>query len=154
MPYPRKHYAFALLIAVAVLLVGESGRTAVAQSDGSSSVWSVDLIRTLPGQQSEYLRNIEANWSGARRLAVERGAVLSYRALAAPSDSSRGWDIILMTEYADSTAYAQREDIFRAIFDSPEFVRLEMDRPSSELREFVAGGVTMWGVKSGGSGAR
>ena len=117
--------------------------TAIAQSE---PVWSVDLIRTLPGMQDEYLRNIEANWAGARSMAKERGIILSYQALAAEPDSTRRWDIILMTEYTDSTAWAAREDEFRAIFESPEFARLQMDTPSAELREFVAGGVTMRGV--------
>ncbi len=120
-----------------------SDEAAPAPRDISTSVWSVDLIRTLPGQQAEYLRNIEANWAGARRIAQDRQVVLSYRALAAPPDSARGWDVLLMTEYADSTTWADREEIFASIFASPEYVRVPTARPSSELRAFVAGGVVM-----------
>ena len=105
----------------------------------------------LPGQQAEYLRNIKANWAGARRLARERGAVLSYSALKTPPDSSRAWDVLLMTEYADSTAWSQREPIFREIFASPEYVRVPTARPSSELRAFFDSGVVMRGVISDGS---
>lgn len=109
----------------------------------NSSVWSVDLIRTLPGQQAEYLRNIENNWAGARRIARERGAVLSYQALVADPDSSQGWDVLLMTEYADSASWSDREAIFESIFASPEYVRVPTSQPSSALRTFLTGGVVM-----------
>ena len=56
--------------------------------------------------RDEYLLNIEANWAGARQMATDRGIVLSYQALAAEPDSARGWDVLLMTEYADSTAWS------------------------------------------------
>lgn len=117
----------------------------------SGSVWSVDLIRTLPGMQAEYLASIEENWAGARELAHDRGAVRSYRALAADPDEERGWDVILMTEYADSATWARREEIFQEIFATPEFVRVQPARPSTEVREFVASGVVMRGVIEGES---
>jgi len=137
---------FTTCVLMAVFAGPGYGQASPGRSGVSESVWTVDLIRTLPGRQREYLRNIESNWSGAREMAIERGAIMSYRALAAPPDSARGWDIILLTEYRDSTAWSEREEIFTAIFESPEFDRVEMELPSSELREFVASGVKMWGV--------
>lgn len=116
----------------------------------TGSVWSVDLIRTLPGMQTEYLASIENNWAGARKLARDRGAVLSYRALVSDPDPERGWDVILMTEYADSAAWSRREETFREIFAAPEFVGVEPASPSSEIREFVASGVVMRGLIEGG----
>jgi hypothetical protein len=117
----------------------------------AGSVWSVDLIRTLPGMQTEYLASIENNWAGARKLARDRGAVLSYRALVADPAPERGWDVILMTEYADSAAWSRREETFREIFAAPEFVGVEPASPSSEMREFVASGVVMRGLIEGGA---
>ena len=67
----------------------------------------------------------------------------SYRALVAPPDSARGWDVLLMTEYADSAAWADREAIFQEIFASPEYTRVPMALPSAEVRAFAAGGVVM-----------
>ena len=122
-----------------------------ATSDAANSVWTMDLVRTLPGQQAEYLRNIENNWAGAREIAINRKAVLSFRALAAPPDSVRGWDVVLLTEYADSAAWADREEIFESIFGSAEYVRVPTALPSSELREFAAGGVVLEEVVSSSS---
>lgn len=135
-------------LASLLLLVGSGCSTVpppatTAAPDAGDSVWSVDLVRTLPGAQADYVRSIETNWANARRLARERGAVLSYRAFVAPPDSARGWDVLLMTEYADSAAWQAREEVFQAIFASPEFAAVEPARPSSEMRAFAAGGVTM-----------
>jgi hypothetical protein len=115
----------------------------------ADSVWSVDLIETLPGMQAVYLASIEDNWAGARKLAHDRGAVRSYRALVAEPDPKRGWDVILMTEYADSATWAHREEIFQEIFAAPELVRVQPASPSSEMRTFVASGVVMRGVIEG-----
>ncbi|MEQ9103173.1 MAG: hypothetical protein RIE53_00600 [Rhodothermales bacterium] len=114
------------------------------------AVWAVDLVRTLPGMQDTYLRTIEENWGGARALVQEHGHILSYRALAAAPDSIRGWDVILMTEYVDSTAFQNRESIFQAVFDSPEFVAWQAPVPSAEMRSFTAGEVTLGNVVSSG----
>ncbi len=135
--------AIAMLILVAGCLEAPSEQAVPVEQGITNSVWTVDLVRTLPGQQAEYLRNIEANWAGARRIARERRVVLSYRALVARPDSLRGWDVLLMTEYADSAAWSQREASFESIFASPEYIRVPTARPSSELREFVSGGVVM-----------
>lgn len=146
MRHAIRPYAIATLILVAGCLDTEP--PSPAEPGNTHSVWTVDLVYTLPGQQAEYLRNIEANWAGARRLARQGGAVLSYRALVAPPDSLRGWDILLMTQYADSSAWSEREATFEAIFASPEYVRVPMARPSSELRSFFASGVAMRAVIS------
>ncbi len=121
-------------------------------SASSSSLWALDLVRTRPGMQGEYLRSIEVNWGGARHLAREQGAVRSYLALAAAPDSARGWDVMLLTEYAGPTAFAEREETFRAIFASPRFMAgaVSGGPPSSELRDFIAGEVVMQKVISGG----
>ncbi len=149
MRHLRKLHTITALLLIAGCLDAPSEPTGPAEADNTNSVWSVDLIRTLPGQQAEYLRNIEANWAGARRIARGRGDVLSYRALVAPPDSARGWDVLLMTEYADSTAWANREAIFEAIFASPEYIRVPTARPSAELRTFLSSGVAMRALVSG-----
>ena len=116
---------------------------ASTENHNKDSVWSIDLVTTMPGQQANYIQSIETNWSNARRIAKERGAIRSYRALVAPQDSTRGWDIMLMTEYSDSTEWANREATFQAIFASEEFVHIEPAAPSSEMRDFFHGGVAL-----------
>jgi hypothetical protein len=54
-----------------------------------------------------------------------------------------------MTQYADSDRWDNREAIFEQIFASTEFQRVPTARPSSELREFVDGGVVLTTIVSG-----
>ncbi|MEM8488030.1 MAG: hypothetical protein AAF564_20935 [Bacteroidota bacterium] len=107
------------------------------------TVWAVDLVSTLPGQQENYIASIKSNWANARRIAKARSSVRSYRAFAAAKDSTRGWDVMLMTEYADSTAWSNREPIFEAIFASEEFVFVEPGSPPAEMRTFFVSDVAM-----------
>lgn len=129
-----------------------AGAPAAAAPAAATSLWALDLVRTRPGLQGEYLRSIEANWGGARHLAAEQGVVRSYLALTAAPDSARGWDVMLLTEYADSAAFAQREETFRAIFASPRYLAgaVTPGRPSSELRDFLVGEVVLRAVVTGG----
>ena len=48
----------------------------------------------------------------------------------------------------DNPERSEREATFEAIFASPEYVRVPMARPSSELRSFFASGVAMRAVIS------
>ncbi len=139
--------AIALASAIAAGCAAPAPVPADAPATGTS-VWTVDLVRTLPGAQADYLASIEANWARARRIARTQGAVLSYRALATAPDSTRGWDVLLMTEYADSSAWERREEIFQAIFAAPDYVAVPPARPSAEMRAFVAGDVPMRAVMS------
>ncbi len=142
-----RNFASKFVVPVLIVVLSACSPPPAAEApieDGAfESVWTVDLVKTLPGQQGNYMRNIEANWNSGRNIARSRGAVLSYQAMVAPQDSSRGWDIILMTEYSDSTEWSRREVTFQEIFASDEFIRFPSPLPSSEMREFAAGGVVM-----------
>ncbi|MEL6614247.1 MAG: hypothetical protein AAFQ43_00840 [Bacteroidota bacterium] len=83
-------------------------------------VLAINLVRTFPGEQADYLRFIETNWAPARAEVQRRGDVVAYDVLArVPSDSE--WDVMLITEYASPEAYARREATFGALFRQPAF---------------------------------
>ncbi len=142
MPRPRGRVTVLIGVILAAC-AGEAPPPATTSTTRTESFWAVDLVRTLPGAQDDYLASIRANWSNARRIAKARGTVISYRALATQPDSVRGWDVLLMTEYADSASWQDREEIFRAIFESPEFVAVAPARPSDAMRTFEAGDVML-----------
>jgi hypothetical protein len=123
---------------------------AATRAASGASVWSLDLVRTRPGQQAEYLRGIRANWAGARRIALEGGEVRAYHAFAAPPDSTRGWDVVLLTEYRDSSAFSRREATFQRVFADPRVVagRVVSALPSDQVRMFVASEVALTSVAS------
>jgi hypothetical protein len=136
-------------VEVLVFLVSAASLISCATPDNSVpidreySVWAVDFIRILPGGEDDYLVNIRGNWAQARDIAIRNGDVLSFQSFMAETHSGLGWDIMLMTQYPDSGRWANREQIFSAIFESTDFERIEIDRPSSELREFVGSEVML-----------
>lgn len=134
----RKTHIPATLIFLASVLAACNPTETATPAINPESVWSVDLVRTLPGMQAAYLESIKANWAGARAVALRDEHIVSYRAMATPPDSLSQWDVILLTEYPDSIAYEQREDTFRAIFESPEYVASPSAVPSSEMRAFFS----------------
>jgi hypothetical protein len=103
-------------------------------------VVAVDLMRTHPGEQADYLRFVEMNWVVARETAIERGLVSGYEVLArAPSGAD--WDVMLRTTYPDRAAYEAREATFAAIFTGPDFTtRLVDGKGPREMADFLDSG--------------
>src|SRR5690606_37516331 len=87
------------------------------------SVWSFGYARTYPGEQAAYLDFLKRNWAEARRRAAREGVVRSYRVLVRPEAAGAEWDVMMATEYADSTSYADREAYFGAMFARPDWER-------------------------------
>lgn len=87
---------------------------------------TVDLVRTLPGQQADYLRFVEMNWLRARAEGVRRGFVSDYEVLLRDAQVD-GWDLMLRTTYPDAAAHAARETNFAALFATPEFAMQRVD---------------------------
>jgi hypothetical protein len=78
----------------------------------SASVWAVDFVKTKGGRQADYLQFIERNWAQARAFMKEKGIVSNYQVLSLPTAQAAEWDVLLMTEYKDSSAYEKRESVF------------------------------------------
>ncbi|HEX8564728.1 MAG TPA: nuclear transport factor 2 family protein [Pyrinomonadaceae bacterium] len=78
----------------------------------SASVWAVDFVKTKGGRQADYLQFIEQNWAQARAFMKEKGIVSNYQVLSLSQNQAVEWDVLLMTEYKDSSAYEKREAVF------------------------------------------
>jgi len=83
----------------------------LAQSP-KTSVWAVDFIRTKDGEQENYLRFIEQNWTKARAFMKDKGIVASYQSLSVPASKETQWNTLLVTEYLNQESYEKRETIF------------------------------------------
>ncbi|MEM9998268.1 MAG: hypothetical protein AAF809_11255 [Bacteroidota bacterium] len=110
-----------LALALAAGLVGCTPAGLVDAAERAESVWAVDLVETLPGQQARYLQFNALNWVPMREAFVEEGIAHSFRVLTLPPDSARGWDVMLMTEYVDESAFEQREDVFQDVAARPGY---------------------------------
>ena len=124
---------FALLFILPLLI----GCRSVAPIPTTDTVTSIDFVRTLPGEQNNYLRFIEMNWQTARAVAQAEGAVAGYDVLVREPEGET-WDVMLITEYASEQAYHDREAIFARIFEGPDWTLQLVDGKSSrDMATFV-----------------
>jgi hypothetical protein len=137
-------FLFLLVLPVAVLYVRTVSAQPAAPLPGvtadipDSSVWSVGYARTHPGEQADYLAFLERNWVEARRRALREGVVRSYRVLVRPDVEAAEWDVMMITEYADSTAYADREAYFTSMFARPDWeARLVDGKSGRDMADLV-----------------
>ncbi|MEM8598904.1 MAG: hypothetical protein AAGF99_03190 [Bacteroidota bacterium] len=117
----------ALLTLVLASLAGCSVIRHVTLEERAASVWAVDLVETLPGEQARYLQFNALNWVPMREAFVVEGIARSFRVLTLPPDSARGWDVMLMTEYLDDDAFDRREDVFQEVSVRPGYELKRVD---------------------------
>ena len=78
-------------------------------------MWAVDIVTVRAGERENYRKFLEANWAKARRTVREQGDIRSYHAAFSPDTGSANTQVLLLTEYTDSSAYARREEIFQPV---------------------------------------
>lgn len=94
----------------------------LAQSN--QPVWTADFVKAKPGKVDSAATAYNMNWGEAREYAKKLRFISSYRLLKVSTilnttqgNSSKPFDIILLTEYPNERAYQNREKNFQVIFD-------------------------------------
>lgn len=85
----------------------------VAQAQTAVSV--TDFVSVKNQRHKEVLYYYENNWKLYRDVALDKGFIKSYKLLTTQADSTANFDLILMTEYADSTQFSLSEGRFQQI---------------------------------------
>ena len=98
-----------LLLVVLVLLVN----TALGQNQTTITI--IDFVKIKNERRQEAVFYYENNWKMYRDIALKKGFIASYKLLTTPADSIANFDLILMTEYADSLQFNLSEDRFQQI---------------------------------------
>lgn len=98
-----------VLLAVSLLMALSS----IGQ--GSRSILTMDFVKVKNGKHQEALYFYENNWKVYRDMALQKDYIHSYRLVTTPADSLAQFDIILITEYADSTHLKASEERFQQI---------------------------------------
>jgi len=99
-----KSFLFTLSLLMALNALGQS-----------SSILTMDFVKVKNGKHQEALYFYENNWKLYRDIALQRGFIQSYRLVTTTADSLADFDIILITEYADSTHLQASEQPFQQI---------------------------------------
>ncbi|HQW01313.1 MAG TPA: hypothetical protein PLV75_04045 [Saprospiraceae bacterium] len=74
-----------------------------------------DFVKIKEGRIQETLYYYENNWKIYRDIAVKKNFITGYRIVACQPDSALDFDLILITEYADSSHFARSEEYFGPI---------------------------------------
>jgi hypothetical protein len=108
----------------------------VGWAQAQSTVSVIDFVRIKNGKQREALFFYENNWKVYREIAIEKGYIKAYQLLTTQPDTTRNFDLMLITEYADSLQLALSEDRFQKIIKttSPNGPKLLNDLKPGDFR--------------------
>jgi hypothetical protein len=93
-----------------------AGGGAQSLADREKPVWTMEILKVLPGEFGPTLGYLDDNWMRIREEAKRQGAVLSYHRIAEQSTSESDPNIVLLTEYKNQDAYDSRGKLFASIF--------------------------------------
>ncbi|MBL7748684.1 MAG: hypothetical protein JNM19_14705 [Chitinophagaceae bacterium] len=79
------------------------------------SVLIMDFVKVKNDRFEEALYYYRNNWKLYRDIALEKGYIKSYRLERVKPDSAKTFDLVLITEYEDSTQFNKSEENFRSI---------------------------------------
>jgi hypothetical protein len=85
------------------------------------SISIIDFVKIKNYKRQETIFYYENNWKLHRDVAIEKGYIQSYKLLTTTADTAANFDLILITEYADSLQFKLREERFQEI--------IKMNRP-------------------------
>lgn len=102
---------------------------------------TIDIVKCSEALEKEALYYYEQNWKAFRAAALDKGFISGYQLLRTPTDSTSHFNLILITEYPDSTSYSQLEENFQSVMKkiSPNGPKMLNDVKRSDFLEYVAG---------------
>lgn len=98
----------------------------------------VDFVQIKNGKRDEAFFFYQNNWKVYRDVALSKGQIKSFKLLVA-SDTLSQFDIMLITEYADSIQWSASEKNFQKIISevSPNGPRLLNELTPNDFRKNV-----------------
>jgi hypothetical protein len=118
---------------ISVLLV-----YSIARCD-AQSISIIDFVRIKDNKKTEALFYYENNWKVYRDIALKKGYIKSYNLLQTKPDSLASFNLMLITEYSDSTQHSLAEDRFNQIIKEirPNGPKLLNSLKPNEFRQSV-----------------
>ncbi len=68
-----------------------------------STIKLIDFVKIKEGKRNESMYFYENNWKVYRDIALDKGYIKSYQLLSTVTDTLTNFDLMLITEYSDST---------------------------------------------------
>lgn len=108
-----------------------------AAGQQNSSISIIDFVKIKNDKRQETIFYYENNWKRYRDSALDKGMIKSYRIYTTVPDSAAHFDLLLITEFKDSSQYALREENFQKIMGTanPDGPKLMNNRKPAEFRQ-------------------
>lgn len=112
--------------------------TLIGSAQSTNGIWVIDYVKFKPGKEKEALYFYENNWLVFRKSALAKGYIKSYQLLRTQKQDVNQFDLILMTEFADSKSHSKMEENFREVMQDRTGGALFLnDLRPKEFMEFV-----------------
>jgi hypothetical protein len=117
----------------------------------AQSVYVIDFVKIKENRKAETYYYYENNWKLYRMSAREKGFIKSYNILTTTPDSAANYDLMLITEYADSMQYKRSEENFQPIIKQlrPNGPVLLNEVKPADFRQAMVSkkAYSLWGTK-------
>lgn len=98
------------LLLVALLLFAN-----ISFGQSETAITTIDFVKIKNNKRQEALYFYENNWKVYRDMALKMDYITSYKLLITSADTTANFDLILITEYADSLQFKLSEERFQQI---------------------------------------
>lgn len=109
-------------------------------------IWSVEYIRTKPGQGENYKDYLAKNYVTLMNKAKEKGIIADYILLSSMPANEEDWDIMIMVavnKFADMDNMDEKFDkLITEVFDPKDEARQKELKDRYNLRVFMGGKMT------------
>jgi hypothetical protein len=109
----------------------------ISFGQSETTITTIDFVKIKNNKRQEVLYFYENNWKVYRDIALKNDYIKSYKLLTTSADTTANFDLILLTEYADSTQFKLSEDRFQQIIKEtrPDGPKLLNELKPNEFRQ-------------------
>jgi hypothetical protein len=122
------------LLFVALLLLAN-----ISFGQSETTITTIDFVKIKNSKRQEALYFYENNWKVYRDIALKNDYITSYKLLTTSADTAANFDLILITEYADSLQFVLNEERFQQIIKAtrPDGPKLLNEIKPNDFRQNV-----------------
>ena len=119
------------------LLVASLLFTNISYGQSETTITTIDFEKNKNNKRQEALYFYENNWKVYRDIALKNDYIKSYKLLTTSADSTANFDLILITEYADSSQFKLNEERFQQIIKAtrPDGPKLLNELKPNDFRQ-------------------
>ncbi len=111
----------------------------ISNAQESDRFSSMDFVLVLNDHKAETRYYYENNWKALREEALELGFIHSYQLLETSASEDAPFDFILITTYANSTQYDNREANFQKLIKAAGGLKLLNTLQPKDFRKTIFG---------------